>query len=76
MADGPKTEFGLRFFREGREFRLIQIAGDGRVRLGDDSRVWWAKRPRGVDWQPYKTSEGETFASREEAEKVARNLTR
>jgi hypothetical protein len=54
---------------------LMQISGGGRVRLGREGRMWWSRRPNGVAWEAFPSSEGQTYATKEAAEEVIANLT-
>jgi hypothetical protein len=80
MSGAPENDcYGLRFFQEGCETRLMQIAGSGRLRLecpaGGNAKQWWA-RPPVATWETYRATAGQTYASRELAESVARRLSR
>lgn len=68
--------YGLHFFDNGKEIRLLQISGEGRLRLRDASRFrdYWGK-PGCVRWQVYETAEGHTFESEEAAGIAAANLS-
>jgi len=68
--------FGL-FFNEGdARFQLMQIAGDGRIRLaGLGGRPMWCHPPKGVKWEIEITDRGQTYPTRADAERVGQNLT-
>jgi len=72
--------YGLHFFDGEREVRLWLISGGSRIQLmsreGELTKIWWCRRPKGVDWQVYKTEVGQTYTSEIEAEVEAANLTR
>jgi hypothetical protein len=70
------SAFGLRYFDEAREIRLMQIGGGGRILVEDASskRRWWT-RPDRKNWHVYATKDGHRYPTIEEAEEVARNLS-
>ena len=53
---------------------LYSEPGSGVPPTGRIKHEWWCKRPIGVRWEPYKTSDGQTYADEESALRVARNL--
>lgn len=77
MPTVDSMRFGLRYFEGGSEVHLLQIAGNGRVRLGNQqqNRAWW-QRPIARPWEVYEASTGHTLPTEGEAMKVARNLLR
>ncbi len=63
--------YGLVFVARGGECVLVQIGGNGRLRLRDKKtgRVFWSM---GVgEWSVHSPSEGMTFDSEEEAKRTA-----
>jgi hypothetical protein len=74
---GPRF-FGLRFYRDGREVRLWQISGSGRIRLRNavTGEAWWSAPPRGVQWEVFPTNEGHIFSNPMAAQEVVENLER
>ena len=80
MSGAPENDcYGLRFFQKGRETRLMQIGGSGRLRLERPAagkvRRWWASPPAAT-WEAYKATAGQTYTSLEVAESVAKRLSR
>lgn len=71
-----KLRYGLRYYAEHNEVRLLQIAGGGRIMLESAGKEWWTSPPKGADWQVYIADAGQTYDTREMAEQVARNLVR
>lgn len=69
------VRWGLKCSTADGEICLMQIAGGGRLRLLCEGRAYWSQRPRGVVWEAYPTTQGETFATKEAAEKVIANLS-
>lgn len=76
----PCCRYGLRYFHQGHETRLLQISGSGRLLLessaprGGTKRSWAA--PLGATWETYEATAGQTYITREAAEAVARRLSR
>lgn len=69
--------FGLRYFENGKEVRLVQVSGGGRVQVSSAGRDWWMN-PRGHAWEVFEASvsDPQTYGSRDLAEQVADNLSR
>lgn len=69
--------FGLRFFNsKGKEVRLFQIVDDGLLRLKSGKKTW-SGHPQ-EPWEVFEAplSHALAYETREEAELVARNLSR
>ena len=78
--DRPAT-YGIRFFDCDGEVRLLQVAGDSRVkmrRVGQSIRDWWGTPPKHAEWSAYpaEPTDGQAYPNQTEAEQVARRLTR
>jgi hypothetical protein len=67
--------YGLVYFQGGEEVRLLQIGGDGRLRLGTAYRKWWSRIPK-VKWEVIESAAdaGQTYESYEMAMTVINNL--
>ena len=69
--DVPNLDEGLRFYRDEWNFgyrgQLVATAWGKKVK--------WCPAPFDVVWQVYETDVGHTFVSRDEAVKVAANLS-
>lgn len=67
--------FGLRYFDNKNEIRLIQISGDGRVRVEAAGKRWWTTAVS--QWQVFETSDTgiQTYTSHEQAMHAAKSLS-
>lgn len=73
-TDRPTQTFGLRYWRDGKPMVLLQIAGNGRIRLSSEGKSWWQPQPKEVSWEVFESEVGQAYSSCEEARRVAQTL--
>lgn len=66
--------YGFRYWVNGRQVSLEQIAGGGRIMLLDADRRFWSKSPNGQRWEIYETTAGHRFPDLQTAQEVLDRL--
>lgn len=76
MEPHSKNEYAVRYFKDGREVRLIAIERT-RLYLRDPvtRRKWWQAAPLGVTWEVCPEDPACRGYSKEMALEIARNLS-
>lgn len=80
MTNTPwNTRYALRGMHKGQQVVLLQIAGDGRIRVRGAKGEWWTRPPLDsveVFEVGFHEAAGDTFQTVEEATDVGDRLTR
>jgi hypothetical protein len=69
-------KFGIRFFKNGHELRILQLSGGGRIMIEDSNsnRRHWSTVPRGATFESYEADYGQLYSNRDIANDVCRNI--